>query len=549
MARQDGTPTDDRDERAMDRDGAMAPDQAQDAGQGAIKPDDPFEAETVASQAAASEETQKVPAAQPPRIEAPASRSGLGAFFGSLTAALFGAFLALLAMAYGAFDWINQTLPGQPFAEFGYEGRFKAIEKQVSQLAAQPAQPAASAPAAAQFDGLAARVGQLETDLRATRQATAALKTDLASIRVAVSQGTGAAGATGAAQPATDLGPLAAELRTEVKAEIEAMKTEVQETLAARAEAMAEQAGEAAAGGALRMVPEQLAAIENKLSPLERQLAEADAAMKALSTDVAAAMDTAKAAQSQAAVVANDLGAVKGQIAAGLAAAVKPADLAEKLAPVDRRLETIASEVAQSSEEIIAMKTREAARDAERAAEQRRVRLGEALSSLKTAIDGGAGYGKELAAVQALAPEGLDLAMLTAHSGGGVLSLAALTTDFAEVAKAVLAKTGETAPGGGSALEQLLENARSVVRVRRTGDVEGTGPEAIIARAEARLKDGKLADAVTELAGLQGAAAEPAKAWIAKAKARLAVDDALDELKTAALTDPSRAIAPQGGQQ
>ena len=74
-----------------------------------------------------------------------------------------------------------------------------------------------------------------------------------------------------------------------------------------------------------------------------------------------------------------------------------------------------------------------------------------------------------------------------------------------------------------------------LVSVRRTGEVEGAGNEARVARAEARLAAGDLAAAVAEVSALSGPGDEAAADWLARARARLAVDEALAVLSRHAL--------------
>jgi uroporphyrinogen-III synthase len=60
-------------------------------------------------------------------------------------------------------------------------------------------------------------------------------------------------------------------------------------------------------------------------------------------------------------------------------------------------------------------------------------------------------------------------------------------------------------------------------------------PDAVAARAEARLAAGDVAGAVAEVDRLTGPAAAAAQAWLAAAKARLAAERTLDELSRHAL--------------
>ena len=85
-------------------------------------------------------------------------------------------------------------------------------------------------------------------------------------------------------------------------------------------------------------------------------------------------------------------------------------------------------------------------------------------------------------------------------------------------------------------MDRAWARLRSLVTVRPVGgDVTGDSPEAHLARAEARLGEGDLASAVTELEALEGPAAEAAAPWLAGARARLAADQAIEALRERAL--------------
>ena len=85
-------------------------------------------------------------------------------------------------------------------------------------------------------------------------------------------------------------------------------------------------------------------------------------------------------------------------------------------------------------------------------------------------------------------------------------------------------------------MDRAWARLRSLVTVRPVGgDVAGDSPEAHLARAEARLDEGDLAGAVSELEALEGPAAEAAAPWLAGARARVAADQAIEALRERAL--------------
>jgi hypothetical protein len=136
-----------------------------------------------------------------------------------------------------------------------------------------------------------------------------------------------------------------------------------------------------------------------------------------------------------------------------------------------------------------------------------------------------AGLGAEDEVVRQAAAE------LAMGAATGLPSLAQIRQSFDPVAREIVQRA--RAPEGDSLIDQAAGNLLRLVTVRPVGaDVEGDGPAARVARAEAHLAAGDLAAAVAELEALEGPAAEAAADWLAKAKARLAASAALDRLHT-----------------
>jgi hypothetical protein len=161
-----------------------------------------------------------------------------------------------------------------------------------------------------------------------------------------------------------------------------------------------------------------------------------------------------------------------------------------------------------------------------------------AAGQLEAALDSGQPYASELGAVRRLAADDSALPALLAaleeHADEGIPSMAELRIRFDDTALAVAQAAQSEADGDW--MDRAWARLRSVVTVRPVGgDVAGDSPEARIARAEARLDEGDLASAVSELEGLQGASAEAAAPWLAGARARAAADEAIARLRARAL--------------
>jgi uroporphyrinogen-III synthase len=101
--------------------------------------------------------------------------------------------------------------------------------------------------------------------------------------------------------------------------------------------------------------------------------------------------------------------------------------------------------------------------------------------------------------------------------------------DTFDVAAAGAARAA-LAPAGAGWLDRTIQRLASVVTVRREGHVEGDTAQAVLARAEALVKDGDLVGADKALAGLEAEAAAAMAPWRAAVASRIAADGAIDKL-------------------
>ncbi|MBI2254876.1 MAG: uroporphyrinogen-III synthase [Proteobacteria bacterium] len=182
---------------------------------------------------------------------------------------------------------------------------------------------------------------------------------------------------------------------------------------------------------------------------------------------------------------------------------------------------------------------------------QRAAALVLALGQLRGALGSEAPFAAELAAAADLGKADSDLAAklsptieaLQPFANDGAPTLAQLQSDFPaeKIAQGAAADTaGEAVGAEASWLQKTFSRLSELITVRPVGEVEGDGALAHLARGEARLGNGDLTGAVTEIKALSGQAGEAAKAWLTKAEARLAVDAASADL--AAIS--AEALAP-----
>lgn len=173
-----------------------------------------------------------------------------------------------------------------------------------------------------------------------------------------------------------------------------------------------------------------------------------------------------------------------------------------------------------------------------------------ATEQLRDQVAAGRAYAPVLAAVERLAgsePEAARaIAALAPFAGKGVPRAADLAQRFEALARDIR-RAGRPAGSGGGWAEEVTGVLSTLVTVRRQdGAVVGDTPDAVLARAEAAAKAGRLGPAVAELAKLEGPAAAAAAPWRAEAEARLAADQAVAALSERAVQLLSQASSSKG---
>ena len=154
---------------------------------------------------------------------------------------------------------------------------------------------------------------------------------------------------------------------------------------------------------------------------------------------------------------------------------------------------------------------------------------------LNTALDTGAPFARELDLVVPLIQGDAQIAAiakgLQEPAVRGVPAPATLEAEFPAVAKAALADDLADDSYGA----RLLGKVKSLVSLRRVGDVPGDTTEAKLARAETALQRGDLAAAVALVKALPEQTKKATAAWLAKAEARLAAKAEVDQLAALAV--------------
>jgi hypothetical protein len=286
------------------------------------------------------------------------------------------------------------------------------------------------------------------------------------------------------------------------------------------------------------------AASGEKLQAVGRELADLRARIETLSKTAGAGAgdgaSSAAVAENAGKIAANAQGVAAN--AKALAAAQTRSEALEKgLKAEIARLE----EAAQGLTARLTALERQVASTVAGAGRGREASLVAAIGQLREAVRAGRAYKDELDAVRSLAenPPAAAMATLQASAAKGVTEARLLRARFPATAVAVLraARLSKTS----NWIDRALARARSVVVIRRTGPgVKGSGPEAIVARAEVQLDAGDLASAVDTLSALEGEAAKAAKPWLTAARAHIAALAAVRSLHRAALARIGAAKPP-----
>lgn len=308
--------------------------------------------------------------------------------------------------------------------------------------------------------------------------------------------------------------------------QIAGLRNQVTQDLNARTERIAE-ASEAAKSGTQR-IDRELASAKADASRINQRVE----AMKGESDRITTAL---QGVREEGQALKSALEASRAELTQQLKSVARPDDVASAVSPIAGKLAAIE----QTVQGVVKNET-------DRKATAERIVLALELANLKRALDRGGAYAAELGEVKKVAGSRLDLAALEARKTQGVPSLADLTRNFRQAAHDML--DAETERDDASVLERLVAGAKSVIRVRKVGQAaDDRGAEAVIARMEQALQDGRPAAAVDEAKKLGAKARGAAHDWLAAVEARAAVDTALAQIDAqlkAALT--GKPGTPQG---
>ena len=152
-----------------------------------------------------------------------------------------------------------------------------------------------------------------------------------------------------------------------------------------------------------------------------------------------------------------------------------------------------------------------------------------ALSRVQTALESGAPIGAALGDLEEATGESAPDALIAVQDG--VPTLASLQEQFPDMARAALT-TARSEGVSGEEATGLAAFMRNQFDVRSTTPQEGDSADAVLSRAEAAVRTGRLSDALAEISALPEVARAEMSDWLGLAESRADAIAAVDILST-----------------
>jgi hypothetical protein len=277
-----------------------------------------------------------------------------------------------------------------------------------------------------------------------------------------------------------------------------------------------------ALGNRLTAAEAQTKLLADQLSTLNRRIDDIAAASQSAAKQAGAAVIVAEAAKQTAQDAAKDT-----QKSAGTSG-VQQSDIdaiTNRVASLESAVKALSDSAAHPS-----------ATGADTAA-----RLSVAAEALRAAVERGAPYQAELAAVQSLGADQNTVAALVPFAAGGVPSATSLSRDLAALMPA-FQQAVHAAPGETTFIGRLKANAQKLVRVTPVDAPAGADPSTVIGRIALDAARADIPAALTEVAALPDSTKPLTADWVAKAQARdtaIAASRQITADALAALTKPA----------
>lgn len=157
-----------------------------------------------------------------------------------------------------------------------------------------------------------------------------------------------------------------------------------------------------------------------------------------------------------------------------------------------------------------------------------------AVASLERALQDETPFEVELKAIKSFTKDSEALDKLSSYAKNGLVSELNLLGQFDDLLEAAL--VADLKGEGKGIFDKFVANAKSIISIRRTGNIEGDDIEAILARMEVAVNAKDLSKAVAQGKQLTGPAKAVFEKWMGLATSRLAAKDLMRQLSSDILT-------------
>ncbi len=166
--------------------------------------------------------------------------------------------------------------------------------------------------------------------------------------------------------------------------------------------------------------------------------------------------------------------------------------------------------------------------------DDRAARRAVATGALRAAVERGAPFTAELAAVKSFGADQGAVAALEPFAVNGIPSASDLARELSQLTDS-LRQASASKPANGSFLARLEDNARNLVRITPVDAPPGNEPAAVIGRLDAAAEHADFAAALADVARLPPAAKTIVEPWVQKVNARNAAIAASRSIAAGAL--------------
>lgn len=500
-----------------------------DAKSAGAKPDDAGPKPSTATQAARG-------SSPPPKPQR--SGGGIGAFFTHLVAGVFGGFLALLGaeslQPQLAQLKTNLGLPAtgeDAGADIGkLESRLAALETTQSASQGNAEAQAALDRKVTEAEGRLAELDSLKSEIAALKEQQVALSEQASKLAETAGSGEGGTAVSeeriakleqqlstmaAFAESNQDSGSVPrlaaltgrmADLEQTLENQIAAVRSGLGQDVEKRL-AEIETSSEAARSGTQR-IDRQLSTVTNDTARLGQQI-------ETLKADTTRLGDTLRVVQEETGKISSQLSGFEGDVSSKIAKLARPTDIETAVKPVADQIMSLEGRVA----DVVSA-------EKDRRENAKRIVLTLELANLERAIERGDSFEAELGQVKKTADGLIDVSALEQYGAAGVASVSRLQSSFRPVAHQII--EGSAAPPSDSVFDQLLANARSVVKVRKVNhDAGDKSAEAVVSRIEQAIDAGRLGEVLTLAGDLPEGGKQAAAGWLKQVEDRHAVDRAL----------------------